>query len=126
MYIEDGYTRTATVPKVDDSTPEFEISYRPILHGERGRLAIGTHQANQSGDNDRMLEWEQRTVATIHKAIQSWTLKDSNGRAIKPTVETIRRLDAAQYQAVYDFVCGYAVPKSEKEDDSDATADLKN
>lgn len=116
-YIDDGYTVTSLVPKVDDC-PEFELEFRPMLHTERTRLAIGTDAAQRSGDNDRMEEWEQRTLKAISDKIKAWTLKDRNGKPVKPSLDALRRLHPGQFGVVYNVVARYSDPIA-KDDGTD-------
>lgn len=123
--IDDGYTLEATIAATDES-PAFEITYRPMLRGERQRLAVGTARASESGDNDRMLEWETRTLDALDRLIKSWTLKDRSGKAVKKSVDALRRIDdSRQFEQIYDLVAGYAKPAADGEESPEAT-DEKN
>ena len=124
-FLDDGYTLEATIAATDES-PAFDITYRPMLRGERQRLAIGTARASESGDNDRMLEWETRTLEALAKLLKSWTLKDRSGKAVKISVDALRRIDdSRQFEQIYDLVAGYAKPPADGEDSAEAT-DEKN
>lgn len=124
-FIDDGYTLEVTIPANGDASPVFDVTYRPLLRGDTRRLFIGSQEAERSGDNDRMIEWEMRIAESIAKAVKTWTLKDRVGKAVKITADAVRRMDPVQFEHLYNYVAGYALPTA-PDAESEETADEKN
>lgn len=123
MFLDDGYTLDAVVAAQEDA-PAFEVTYRPMLQGERHRLVIGTLRAEESGDNARMIEWEERVARAVADKVKQWTLRDRTGGSVKVSAEAIKRMDPVQFGELYNLVGGWVKP--DKYGKTPAEADAKN
>ena len=109
-FIEDGYSRQATILAAPGLHPALSFRFRPALAAVRmdnmaARDLNGTEQA-------------LRTGKILEAHIESWDAKLRDGSAAPIKAQQLTRLQPALFAKVLDVVLGYAP--------ADEAADAKN
>ena len=101
-YIDDGYTKTETIPARPGRHTAVEITYRPCTARERYRIYEGKPSFNDLTGDQQF----DRQAKVLADKVKAWDVK--NGEADVPLkLESIQCLDFYLFEAMVALVAGH-------------------
>lgn len=108
FFIQDGYTKSATIPAESGIHPAMSITYRPGLMEQR-------YIYQRAGIQGDPAEHAKIAASIVAKHLTDWDAQSSGMKApIKP--EMIRKLHPALLSKILDHILGYAGSAEEEGD----------
>ena len=126
-FISDGYCRTDIIPATRRH-PQVEITYRPMLRGERNSHILRNGKLIDKG-GDSVDEASRKTAEALACRITDWDITqdkvvDGETKQVKVeiTAANIGRLEPNLFETIFKCVCGYDDDKIDAEEKTDPYA----
>lgn len=120
-FFNDGYTRVDKIPATKRH-PAVEITYRPMLRGERNSHILRNGKLIDKG-GDAVDEASRKTAEALAARLVDWDITqelvvDGETKQVKVPINAanIGRLEPNLFETIFRAVCGYDDEKMDAEE----------
>lgn len=109
-FIDDGYTRTAVIPREPGYYPEVYIEYRPMLASEIQVMnrRVGAVAKGFKDESEGIIAGEKLICEYMAKHLVFWNLTDRKGSPVDISTECCTRLDSRLSAHIFAWITGQA------------------
>jgi hypothetical protein len=116
-FIDDGYTRSGTIPVDSRFHPELQFTFRPCTQSERVSIYYRISKFQETEDGlQRAEDLAHKTMATH---IMTWDLQDRNYNSVEIAEETLSKLEPHLSQKLFRVIMGEIPPAPRQPTDED-------